>query len=217
MGSVSTDSGDLETLHVPWEVERTEPTDVMALLAVQAQSGDRLATERLVRAIGPKVLDVVRAVVGPGHPDLDDLVQEALVAVVRALPAFEGRSSVAHYAARIAVRIAIAGRRRASARRWETESAARRLAVDTTGKRPFSSLLRERRRILVRQLLDELPEPQSEALALRICMGLPMEEVAAITAVPLNTVYSRLRLAKAALRSRIASDPVLRDMLTGEP
>jgi RNA polymerase sigma-70 factor (ECF subfamily) len=40
-----------------------------------------------------------------------------------------------------------------------------------------------------------------------------MEEVAEMTGAPLNTVYSRLRLAKAALRSRIQRDPVLREML----
>jgi DNA-directed RNA polymerase specialized sigma24 family protein len=40
-----------------------------------------------------------------------------------------------------------------------------------------------------------------------------MEEVAKMTGVPLNTVYSRLRLAKDALRSRVARDPVLAEML----
>lgn len=229
MDSVSTQDIDLGALGVefgeaayaeglvPDAPEPTQSTDALRMLAWASANGERRATERVVRLLAPKVLDVARAIVGPRHPDLDDLVQESLVAIVRALPAFEGRSSLPHYASRIAVRVCIAGRRRSSARRFEEESVGAAVAVDTTGRRPFRTLLRERRRVLVRQLLDTLPEPQSEALALRICMGLPMEEVADITGVPLNTVYSRLRLAKAALRARIAGDPVLRDMLTGEP
>jgi RNA polymerase sigma-70 factor (ECF subfamily) len=181
-------------------------------LARAAALGDRRATEALVRGVGPRVHDVARAILGSRHPDIDDLAQESLVAFIKALRAFEGRSSVLHYATRITVRVCIAGRKRAQ-RVTNEEAAILEGHADTTNRRPFKQLLRERRRVLVRMLLAELPDPQSEALALRICLGLPMEEVAEMTGAPLNTVYSRLRLAKAALRARIQRDPVLREML----
>lgn len=185
-------------------------------LAKRAAHGDRQAIEQLVRGVAPRVHDVARAILGSRHPDIDDLAQESLVAFVRALRAFEGRSSVLHYATRITVRVCIAGRKRAQRMTTEEEAILSGHA-DTTNQRPFKQLVRERRRLLVRMLLAELPDPQSEALALRICLGLPMEEVAEMTGAPLNTVYSRLRLAKAALRARIARDPVLREMLEVEP
>ena len=40
-------------------------------------------------------------------------------------------------------------------------------------------------------------------------LGYSLDEVATTTATPLNTVKSRLRLAKRALRRRIESDPLL--------
>ncbi|GAB4213146.1 MAG: hypothetical protein OHK0013_36750 [Sandaracinaceae bacterium] len=194
-------------------VERAFPSlDPWLDLALAARRGDRRATEALVRGLAPRVHDVARAVLGARHPDVDDLVQDSLVAVVRALRSFEGRSSVQHYATRITVRVCIAGKRRA--RRHDHEDAGlMALAADTTNQRPFRQLLRERRRAIVRALLAELPDAQSEALALRVCLGLPMEAVADMTGAPLNTVYSRLRLAKAALRARIERDPVLADFL----
>jgi RNA polymerase sigma-70 factor (ECF subfamily) len=68
-------------------------------------------------------------------------------------------------------------------------------------------------------LLDELPEPQAEALVLRVAWGLSMQEVADATGAPLNTVRSRLRLAKEALARRLEDDPDLREELevAGEP
>ncbi len=194
-------------------LEPTRAGDPLAPLVARAAAGSRGATEALIRELGPRILGVARAVLGPRHADLDDLVQESLVALVRALPAFERRSSIVHYASRIAVRVCIAGRRRARAEQRPDTDAHAALWADTTSGRPYRQVIRERRRALVRLLLDDLPAVQSEALALRVCLGLPMEEVADITGAPLNTVYSRLRLAKVALRARIQRDAVLREML----
>ena len=180
-------------------------------LLSRAVRGERAAVEKLMRELAPRVFDTVRSICGPTSPDVDDLVQESLVALVRALPHFEGRSSIGHYASRIAARTAIAGRRRARAA-GRMDEAALAVMADTTTKQPYRQLVLERRRAMVRMLLDELPVVQSEALALRICLGLSMEEVATATDTPLNTVYSRLRLAKAALRERIQRDPVLADL-----
>jgi len=194
-------------------LEPTRASDPFAARARAAAAGSRRATEALIRDLGPRMLVVARAVLGPRHPDLDDLVQESLVALVRALPAFEGRSSVVHYASRITVRVCIAGRRRARAEQRLDDDARPALFADTTSSRPYRQFLRERRRAMVRLLLDDLPAVQGEALALRVCLGLPMEEIAEMTGAPLNTVYSRLRLAKVALRARILRDSVLREML----
>ena len=59
----------------------------------------------------------------------------------------------------------------------------------------------------MRTLLGELPEAQAEAMVLRLALGYSIEEIAGISSAPINTVRSRLRLAKDALRSRIEADP----------
>jgi len=61
----------------------------------------------------------------------------------------------------------------------------------------------------VRGLIQTLPEEQAETLALRVVLGFSLEEVAEATGVPLNTVRSRVRLAKTALKKRIEADPKL--------
>jgi RNA polymerase sigma-70 factor (ECF subfamily) len=66
-----------------------------------------------------------------------------------------------------------------------------------------------RRRVAVRALLDELPDEQSEALALRFMLGWSLADIAEVSAAPLNTVRSRIRLAKEALRRHIKGDPGL--------
>ena len=56
--------------------------------------------------------DTARALLGPAHPELDDLVQDVLVAVFDALPSFRGESTLLHFAIRIAARRATTMRRR---------------------------------------------------------------------------------------------------------
>jgi RNA polymerase sigma-70 factor (ECF subfamily) len=68
----------------------------------------------------------------------------------------------------------------------------------------------------LRTLLEELPEIQAETFALRVALGYSMQEVAAATGAPVNTVRSRLRLAREALRRRIEQDPSLSEVLGGE-
>ena len=71
----------------------------------------------------------------------------------------------------------------------------------------------------VRLLLDELPEEQAEALAFRMILGWSLMEIAEATQTPLNTVRSRLRLAKDGVRKRVAEHEELAEALdeaTGE-
>ena len=69
----------------------------------------------------------------------------------------------------------------------------------------------------MRALLADLPEEQAEALALRVVLGWSLEEVARAYGIPTNTVRSRVRLAKEALRRRIEATPGLVEELALEP
>lgn len=65
----------------------------------------------------------------------------------------------------------------------------------------------------MRELMTKIPHEQAEAVALRIVLGWSLPEVAEATGAPLNTVRSRLRLAKNALRAIIEADPLLSEEL----
>ncbi|MGD0678353.1 MAG: sigma-70 family RNA polymerase sigma factor [Polyangiaceae bacterium] len=179
------------------------PNDEHLALAREAARGDVQATRQLLEVVAPRVIGAVRAVMGPGHADVDDACQLALIGFVQALRQFRGECAPSQFAARIGVRIATAARRRAHARGARTDDSARPDEVQIAP----DGIASARRRALVRSLLDGLPEEQCESLALRVVLGWTLKEIAAATDVPINTVRSRLRLAKEALRRRIASDP----------
>jgi RNA polymerase sigma factor (sigma-70 family) len=188
----------------------------LELLARAALAGDRVATRELLGSMAPLLLGVVRAILGAGAPDVEDVAQESLLGFFQALPGFRGECSVKHYGCRIAARAAIAARRRARASQERLSEIERQSApLGEFLSSHDAEALAVRRRELLRELLAELPEAQAETLALRIVMGYSMQEVAAATGAPVNTVRSRLRLAKEALRERIAADPAATELLEG--
>jgi RNA polymerase sigma-70 factor (ECF subfamily) len=190
--------------------------DEAAVLA-RAITGDHVATRRLIREVSPAVLRVARAVVGPGYPDTADLVQDVLVWFLRALPSFRGEASVISFASRIAFRRALEARRRVrDVSRWMGEFHDFAEATAEGPSLPSDVALQNRRRELVAHLVAGLPKTQAEALVLRAVSGLSIEQIAEVTGSPANTVRSRLRLAKAALKRRIDEDPKMRDILAGE-
>lgn len=195
---------------------RVENVDPWLPKVRDAVGGDPAALRAVLAGVAPLVLSVVRGLLGATHADVDDMVQEALVGVARALPTFRAECTVAHFAARIAVR------RTTDAKRRSREQAARveqigRLDESEQPTSPAAATRAERRRRLVHSLLESLPEAQGETLALRFALGYSLEEVAQATGAPLGTVRSRLRLAREALRKRIEEDPSLAELVEDEP
>ncbi|HXX68787.1 MAG TPA: sigma-70 family RNA polymerase sigma factor [Polyangiaceae bacterium] len=186
----------------------TPPNDRLALARIAA-GGDARATRALLELVAPRVIGAIRAMMGPGHPDADDACQLALIGFVQALPQFRGECDPAQFAARIGVRVASATRRRARALGARTDASTEPEEMHVAPAAPASA----RRRTLIRSLLDALPEEQAETLALRVVLGWSLKEISAASGAPVNTIRSRLRLAKDALRRRIASDPELADAL----
>ena len=191
--------------------ERTS-ADPLRALGDAAGAGDRRALSRLLRALGPQILRVARGVLGASHPDVEDAAQESLVEIASALPSFRGECTLTHFACRIAARRCVTVRKRARQRSDRREVIASQQAPATLPPPEPSS----HRRDAVRGLLDTLPEEQSETMVLRFVLGFSLAEVADATGVPINTVRSRVRLSKEALRRRIESDPLLVEALEVE-
>jgi RNA polymerase sigma-70 factor (ECF subfamily) len=185
----------------------SEPADRLAILAAAARQGHAGATRTLIVSVTPALLRVVRGVLGVDHPECEDLVQEAAFGFIRALPSFRDECSVLHFACRVAVLTALGARRRMRAR---GESHVERLGDLAAEPEPPGGA---RRREIVRELCGTLPEAQSEALIMHCVLGFSVEEVASASGAPPNTVRSRLRLAKEALRARIEADPILKERL----
>lgn len=182
-------------------------------LVLRAQQGEPDAINQVIGELAPGVLRALTVLLGRQYPDLEDVTQDVLVAVLKALPEFRGESTLLHFAVRIAARKSVLVRRcNRSVLGW--------LEGFWRGEHPLrqgpasahEELHGERQRSLLRLLLSELPDAQAEALLLRVVCGHSIEEISSITQTPFNTVRSRLRLAKEALRQRIEAEPALAEL-----
>jgi len=192
--------------------------DQLAALARKAAMRDRDAMKRLLVAVGPAMLRVARTVVGPHVADAEDVLQDASEALLTAIASFRGQCTVLHFACRVAVFSALAWRRRFAFRasrmvddheidEWPAEG----------GLSPADLVIAARRREALELLLDELPPAQAEVLILHCALDFSVDEIAAAVGRPSETVRSRLRLAKRALRERIGSDAELAEILEMRP
>ncbi|HEY5957563.1 MAG TPA: sigma-70 family RNA polymerase sigma factor [Polyangiaceae bacterium] len=196
---------------------RLLPVDPLADLWNSALHGRERqeALRTLLHALGPAMLRAVRGVLGAGHADVEDVLQEAMSALCSALPNFRGECQLCHFAARVAAQTAMNARRRAGYRmRSSTSVAPQELeALALEQRSPADDRFSAMRRKILRDLLDELPTAQAEVLVLHVILGHSVEECANATQVPINTVRSRLRTALASLRKRIQSDETLAENL----
>lgn len=168
-------------------------------------------TEAVLRSVAPRLLRVCRGVLG-GGPDAEDAAQESLVALVQALPGFRGESSVETFATRIALRTAWRARQRRTERIRRTAPIDEVDTGDSAGADPAASSPAAELRLAVWSLLEVLPTPQAEALVMRFVLGCSLQEIAETSNVPLNTVRSRIRLAREALLRRLGHDERLRTL-----
>ncbi len=185
----------------------------LTALARLAGSGDPIATRRFLDWVWPTLSRVVGGVLGARHADVDDVMQQSLLAVLQALGAFRGECHPAGYASRIALHVALRARKNAGIRAARVRTLAQIAASEPEPSWRESEVPSERRKRAMRDLLTDLPEEQADALALRVMLGWSLDEVASATGAPINTVRSRVRLAKEALRKRIEADPALAEDL----
>jgi RNA polymerase sigma factor (sigma-70 family) len=186
--------------------------DELLPLAEAAAAGDAGALRTLLVVLGPELLRTVRRLLGSQHPDVEDVAQECAVALVQALPRFRGECSTRHFAARVALHQSMAARRGWLAQKRALPAPEAAVAADETAVDepcPEAHAITRERAEAVRALCDELPPSQAEALTLHIVLGYTVHEAAALLGAPVETVRSRLRLAKQALRDRVSLQPEL--------
>jgi RNA polymerase sigma-70 factor (ECF subfamily) len=169
--------------------------------SAEADEGERRSALPAIDAIYDAHFRYVwRCLRSLGVPDaaLDDALQDVFMVVQRKLSSFEGRSELATWLYGIALRVARRYRARARAEmapRSDVE------AVDPiTGE---SALEHSERLALARRALDGLDDEKREVFVLSQVEQMSAPEIAAITGVAVNTVYSRLRAARAAFDAEV--------------
>ena len=197
------------------ELEARRARDELAALARVAAGGSADAVRTLVMSVTPAILRTVRGVIGTAHPDVEDVAQESVWRFVNALAGFRYECGVLHFACKVAVHTALNARRRERRRGGGRTSSFEPEDHADAGPSPSEDLASAARRETVRQLFSTLPTAQAEAFVMHIVLGFSVEETADACEVPANTIRSRLRLAKQAMRMRAASSPEMSDILRG--
>jgi RNA polymerase sigma-70 factor (ECF subfamily) len=196
----------------PLSIAGDPKTDPVVPVAARAVGGDRAALQEILVHVSPTVLRGLRSMLGTS--DVDDALQESLLAFTRALPAWRGETNLRRYALRIGIRTALAARRQERQRRGMFDDHVRvSEPLAAPPRSPSDDSLALRRREAFRALLDELPEAQAEALALRVVFEYSLDEVAQVTGAPINTVRSRVRVGLETLRARIEGDDTLKQLM----
>lgn len=159
-----------------------------------AQDGDDVSIQKFLAIIVPAVRRTCRSVLGSGHADLEDTIQESLIASVKALPQYRFDSDVRRYVTIISYRLAINARKRGVAW-WRRHGRLEDYTPTTSSISSAGDALLDGA-VLVRRILDELSAVQSEALFMRVVLGFTVEEIAMVKGVSQNTVKTRLRRGK---------------------
>jgi RNA polymerase sigma-70 factor (ECF subfamily) len=174
-----------------------------------AQAGDRGALDTLLRRHHDRLHALCRRVTG-NDADAHDATQEALIAIVRGLPRFDGRAAFGTWAYRIATNACLDELRR---RRRRPEPG---LPDDLP---TTAAPLRDRGpeldgtvadRLAVDAALAQLPPDFRAAVVLRDLCRLDYAEIADVLGIPPGTVRSRIARGRAVL-ARHLGEPAATD------
>ncbi|HYO93134.1 MAG TPA: sigma-70 family RNA polymerase sigma factor [Polyangiaceae bacterium] len=143
---------------------------------------------------------------GVPESSLKDGVQDVFLVVHRRLAEFEGRAKISTWLFRICIRVARDQRRRAHLRREVLDDSGvlsyADPQADTAGASERNDDL-----VLFEQALQRLPLEQRTVFILFELEAMTGEEIAEALAIPLGTVYSRLRLARVTFRRAVLRAP----------
>jgi RNA polymerase sigma-70 factor (ECF subfamily) len=136
---------------------------------------------------------------GVREGDLRDAAQDVFVVVHRRLGDFEGRSSIRWWLYGVVKRVAAQTRR--TRRRHPVDALDDMDSVEGASGAPDENAERAQALELFASLLDQIDEDQRDAVILSDLEDFTAPEIASMLGCNVNTVYSRLRLGRAKLRS----------------
>ena len=168
------------------------PDDPLWRCAAAAAEGDNVAVAELVRHTEKAVWQVCAVLGSDG--EIEDLVQETYLRVLRSLPQFRGDAPVRLWMLSIARRTCADHVRRRQRQRRLLE----RLTIEAACRGDSVDAGHESATV---DLLQRLDADRREAFALTQFAGLSYEEAATVVGCPIGTIRSRVARARDDLRA----------------
>lgn len=186
-------------------------------LVTGLRNRDAASFEQLIRRYGARMLNVASHIVR-NDADAQDCVQEAFLKALQHIDQFEGRASVGSWLHRIVANTALM-RLRSQVRKKEDsldgllpefDSEGGRVALDLSMPGPSlqDTLQSIQTQTIVRQAIDQLPEPYRAVLIARDIEDFTTDEAAEILGLQPGAVKTRLHRARGALKTLL--EPVVR-------
>ena len=179
------------------------PTDEAIIQLVQAGRG-REALDQLVPAYRRRVFALAYSILRD-RAAAEDLAQEVFVKLWQALPRYDGRAKLSTWVYAITRNAAVSALR--SRRRSLSMTDAAVLAeVEAISAGPGA----EPGDAGLRRHVEALPEKQRQAVTLYYLDERPVDEVAEMMGMPVNTVKTHLHRARSTLAAMLGADPKAR-------
>jgi RNA polymerase sigma-70 factor (ECF subfamily) len=172
----------------------------------RVQEGDLQAYRFLVESYQSRIYRLVARILGPGHGDIEDVVQEVFVKAYLSLKGFKGSSSFGTWITRIAVNRARDLLRKRSRRVSLDDVQAQELKeyLRQAGSEEGSGTRAEAIGRLVTLAVASLPQRLRIVITLKDIEGLSYEEVSGLLNRSVGTVKSRHSRARARLRKLLS-------------
>jgi RNA polymerase sigma-70 factor, ECF subfamily len=168
--------------------------DPLRTLALAAKDGESVAFTQLYERTREQAWRVLYRVVGHS-PDLEDLVQEAYIQLMRALKTYRGDSRVSTFLHRVCVNVGLMHLRGKRRRKEETTDDVPESPTDERHD-PERAAQVKQAATLVQQALSQLSEEKAAVFVYHELLGMKPEEISELVDCPVNTVRSRLNRAR---------------------
>jgi RNA polymerase sigma-70 factor (ECF subfamily) len=170
--------------------------DPLRALALAARDGEGVAFTQLYERTRDLAWRVLYRVVGRS-PDLEDLVQESYLQLMRALKGYRGDSKVTTFLHRVCVNVGLMhlrSKRRKPEAVSEGDDLPEEAAPETDD--PERAAQVRQAAALVQKALSTMSEEKASVFVYHDLLGLKPEEISELVDCPVNTVRSRLNRAR---------------------
>ncbi len=168
--------------------------DPLRALALAARDGESSAFTELYERTHQLAWGVLYKVVGPSS-DLEDLLQESYLQLMKGLKNYRGDSKVTTFLHRVCVNVGLMHLR--SERRRPEDSTAEMPAVEAGAEsNPEHAAKVKQAAVMMEKALTSLSPEKAAVFTYHEILGLKPEEISQLEGIPVNTVRSRLNRAR---------------------
>jgi RNA polymerase sigma-70 factor, ECF subfamily len=193
------------------DLQNQDQTAQTTRISVEAlKAGDRLEFARFVEAHSPHIYRLALKILNDPQ-DAEDVLQETFIKALRALPSFEGRSSLSTWLYRIAVNEALMLVRKRKpemvsidAEKEDSEGAAEPVEIVDWCCLPESDLMSAEARHFLDEAIQHLTPALRAVFVLRDVEGLSVKETASALNITEMAVKTRLLRARLKLREELS-------------